>query len=185
VIAYEMARQLAGQGDEVALLALLDASLANSGAPEAEDADARRLGSFMRHLGLAPDALTIAMRDLLRLGEEEQLATVLEQARRTHLFRPDVEPAELPRRMQIFVSHLRAIHGYMPQPYPGRLVLIDAEESAGTVACEAVARWEALARGGFSRYVVPGDHYTMLREPHVTRLAEELARLLRVVDAMA
>ena len=38
--------------------------------------------------------------------------------------------------------------------------------------------WSALAAGGLELHRVPGTHFTMMREPHVAQLAEQLRSFL-------
>ncbi len=43
---------------------------------------------------------------------------------------------------------------------------------------ESVALWRRLVQGGLEVHEVPGDHLSMLLEPHVQDLAEKLALCL-------
>ena len=43
--------------------------------------------------------------------------------------------------------------------------------------------WSAVAAGGVRSLTVPGDHLTMVREPHARQLAERLSALLDDADA--
>ena len=47
-------------------------------------------------------------------------------------------------------------------------------------ASEAVGRWDSVATGPFQAYDVPGNHYTLLRSPHVEVLAEALSGSLEL-----
>ncbi|HQW88042.1 MAG TPA: hypothetical protein PLH93_12670, partial [Flavobacteriales bacterium] len=63
---------------------------------------------------------------------------------------------------------------YAPKPYPGRITVMKAERSWGPKEMG----WEGLALGGLEVRMVPGDHYDLIKEPHVSALANELRRTM-------
>lgn len=170
MVAFEMARQLEAEGQHVALLAVLDAHPAP---PDIGPGDQTLLRSFVQDLGLSPDELTVSVAELWELGPDDQLACVLELARAGGLVPPDADVSGLRRQLRVFTHNLRAMRDYTPRPYPGPVTLIEASATGG--ARDRAAPWEKLAAGGMMRYTVPGDHYTMLRQPNVSTLAERLS----------
>jgi amino acid adenylation domain-containing protein len=149
LVAWEMARQLAASGEEVALLALLDTSLPQ-GAMDFTGLDAAALAALLR---AEPGSST-----------------------------PD--PRQLDRLLAVVHGHLRAFAAYHAAPLACPVALFRARErpagfGAGLGTGTAVAAWRRLARGPFHLRVTSGDHYGMLREPEVGRLAAALDRLLR------
>lgn len=178
MIAFEMARQLEAAGERVAFLALLDTHPRPTAAgPEHPDQGAL-LRSFVRDLGLSPDQLTVSAGDFWQLDTDAQLTCVLEQARATGLLPPGMDVPGLRRHLRVFTHNLQATPAYVPGPYEGRLTLLDARERNGGSTGDSGAAWEELAGGGVTRYVVAGDHYTMLRPPHVEALADRLGACL-------
>jgi thioesterase domain-containing protein len=92
-------------------------------------------------------------------------------ARRTYLRLGPWLPRPL-RDME--VTSLQASRAYLPQPYPGRLVLFRAsKQPAGND--DARLGWGGLATGGEELHEVPGDHFTILTEPAVGVLAQQLS----------
>ncbi|HVL97833.1 MAG TPA: thioesterase domain-containing protein [Egibacteraceae bacterium] len=182
VVAFEMARQLEERGERVALLALLDPAPPGAGADGDDSAAGEPLLGFVQHLGLWPDDLTVFGSGLSQLDPSEQLACVLEQARRAGLVPPDLEVSELDRQLAVFTSNLEAMRHYAPAPYTGRVTLVEAAGSRHGRAMHG-ARWDDLALGGLVRHTVPGDHSTMLRRPHVGVLAERLTACLHETGA--
>lgn len=176
VLAFEMARRLHTAGERVALLAVLDAHPSLPGGNG--HAGAEVLHRFASHLGLQPEELTTTAEEFWQLPAEEQLAAVLDQARTAKLLPPDVGFDDLRRRFELFVHNLRAMHGYVPRPYAGRVTLLEAAAGAG--AAEA---WKGLAQGGLVRHVVPGSHDTMLRAPNVSIAAERLRACLAELES--
>jgi amino acid adenylation domain-containing protein len=80
------------------------------------------------------------------------------------------------RHTYIIDTYNRAIMNYEVMPYSGRITLLRTSDSTGPVDMG----WAGLARGGVEVRPVPGNHYSMVKEPHVAVLAEELKR---TVDA--
>lgn len=72
------------------------------------------------------------------------------------------------RHFYIIDTYDTAIRDYRPKPYAGTVTLFRAEGSSGP---EEMG-WGALAR--VRVHTVPGDHYSMVKEPQVRVLANEL-----------
>jgi len=68
---------------------------------------------------------------------------------------------------------------FKPKPYPGRMILIRSENRP-RFSDEMALGWEDVAEAGVEVCTVPGDHFSVLEEPHVVGLANALnARLAR------
>jgi len=64
---------------------------------------------------------------------------------------------------------------YQPKPYDGRITLFRGDDPMGEGGIPDPAfGWEEMAQGGIVMCNVSGNHYTILKEPHVKRLAEAL-----------
>lgn len=85
------------------------------------------------------------------------------------------------RNFHIVDTYDQAVKAYMPSPYNGKLTVIKAGQSWGPKEMG----WEKLARGGMEVVVVPGDHYSLIKEPHVQALTRELVARLEAGPAMA
>ena len=177
LVAYEMARRLEAQGEQVSLLALIDTT-----APVAEQrfADLDELSlmvSFGRDMGLSWEQLRVSPDELLRLSPQQQLAYVLEMAMEAKALPPDIEPSQIEQLYQVFKTNVRAMLDYKPQPLRVRLILFKAEETPAEMS-QATGGWEDFALEGIEVFRVPGNHFTMVRAPHVKALAEALALCL-------
>ena len=170
VIAYEMAQQLAALGYPPALLALIDA---DAPGPEAARiaADAEDLLSFARALELTRDGVPEAE------DPGETLRWIAARLRGDGS-PPDDGDLERVRGMHgRFVRLLRAAADYQPLPYAGRIALFRvAERPSGWGAGSPGLGWEDLAQGGLDVRELPGDHWSLLREPLAGRLADALER---------
>jgi len=75
-------------------------------------------------------------------------------------------------------AHYRAFLAYRPKPYDGKVVQIMCGNAAHRSYEDRRLAWSLLAASGFEVRLVPGDHHTMLEEPHARVLAHELRQLL-------
>jgi thioesterase domain-containing protein len=139
-------------------------------------------GRFAKDLPALPD-------DLAQLDSTEQLNYILEHARLLEFLFPSEGLPQLGRLFQTFKANVRAMWGYRPQIYPGRITLFQAEEGTFTTGAGATQQpdpassWPQFSTEPVEVHFVPGDHYTMLAEPHVQALAEHLRTYLDQAQA--
>ncbi|MBK8498107.1 MAG: amino acid adenylation domain-containing protein [Flavobacteriales bacterium] len=74
------------------------------------------------------------------------------------------------RNFHIIDTYDQAVMAYKPKPYKGQLTVFKAATSWGPNEMG----WSALAHGGLDVQVVPGDHYSIIKEPNVAALTEKL-----------
>jgi thioesterase domain-containing protein len=169
IVAYEMARQLEAEGAEVALLALMDSAPRAGGVDDADELSLLR--DFALDMGLAADEVKVAPEELAGLGLEERLEYLLGRAVAAGVLPPDADTDEVLRLFEVFKANVFAMQSYAPPPTGVAVTLFRAQEhdDAGR---DALVGWprglRAEVRG------VPGSHFTLVREPHVRVLAEEL-----------
>ena len=84
----------------------------------------------------------------------------------------------LRRLFDVFRTSIRAFRAYAPQPYAGRITYLQAAATPGGDA----ESWRRLAAGGLEALTVPGDHFTLLREPNAGALAELLRERLAAIE---
>jgi thioesterase domain-containing protein len=165
VIAFEMSQQLQQQGQEVALLALMD-SWAPVCIPEQDDA--MLLVQFAQELGVP-----ITTEEFLQVDPDDQLTYFVEQARLANALPPGVGIEQARRLLNVYKNNYRAIRSYSPQLNQCRITLFRASEHL-TETHDPAPAWNNLTAQGMEIYDVPGNHLTMNREPHVRILAERL-----------
>jgi thioesterase domain-containing protein len=163
-VAFEMARQLTGAGEPVALVAILDMT-ARYAALFADD-DTTLLADVADDLGIpvSEDALR-------RLDPDDQLEYVVRQAAGTtdeHLVRRTVR-----RYWEVCKGHERALRAYRPGPYPGRVTVLRSAVGPSGPGGDRTMGWGELA-GGVEVFELTGTHQTLLREPCVGELARAL-----------
>jgi thioesterase domain-containing protein len=165
LVAYEMTRLLAAQGDSVPLLTLIDPTAA--GSPSGRKARSPLL-LFATHLGLP-----IRRSDLAALPRPQRLHYLFQAARKAGALPPETTPVEFRRHLRLFTAHVHAASKYTPLPYSGRILLLQSAKGSPKRGDELRARWAPLV-GAMEFQVVPGSHLTMMREPHVRTVADLL-----------
>ncbi len=177
LIAFEIARQLQAGGQDVCLLVLFDT--ANPGS------------TMRRYRRLAVQLRDRALHDIRRLVSEPDKVTYLR-----HRLRPvtkfvtlwfwtlaqrsrHVKKPGLPRHPHdVDVDHgpRLAYLRYAPKLYPGHLTLFRALHGVKDPP-DPLLGWGRLV-GSVEVHEVPGEHMTMLREPHVRIVAKRLTACL-------
>jgi thioesterase domain-containing protein/acyl carrier protein len=75
------------------------------------------------------------------------------------------------RHFHIIDTYDRAVMAYRPKPMDGPITVFKAKDSWGAQDMG----WQELAQGPLEVHVLPGDHYSMIKEPHVKELVKVLA----------
>jgi len=123
-------------------------------------------------------SIRFSQSDLERLGPDEQLSYLFACARASNILPPDLELDQLQRLYQLFKINLGAMLSYMPQSKQDRITLLRTEEYSTGNGHIGAAGWESFATEGVEVYVVPGNHFNMVREPFVKTLASQLRACL-------
>jgi aspartate racemase len=90
----------------------------------------------------------------------------------------------LPRALHdLQMYHREALREYRLRPYPGRVTVFRAAERGVSRTVDAQMGWGELALGGVEVYEVPGDHASLVKEPHVQVLAARLSACLHRAQA--
>jgi thioesterase domain-containing protein len=175
LVAFEIARQLAGRGDEIALLALLDTR-----APEPARADRSR-DDFLIITELLGSDLGLTVEELAAMGLDAALSHVVELGKKRQAVPADFDVSTARQMLEIVRMNGRNIAAYEPAPFPGRLTFFQAAEEETTPGAAPRAEgWRPLARE-LDVLVTPGSHRKLVYEPHVRGLAELLGQAIRAV----
>jgi thioesterase domain-containing protein len=168
LVAFEMAQQLRAAGEDVPLLILFDASL-----PSGRRGSQATSPSFAEELGCNPASVQPG-----RAGDEvPQLESVFEWARLAQVIPTDMELSQVRRMFEVYLLSLRAMRRYKPRTYPGRVAFFRAAERVRAKVNTAYP-WTEFISGPLEVRMVQGNHYSMLREPHVGTLVERLRELI-------
>ncbi|MFL6211451.1 MAG: non-ribosomal peptide synthetase [Pyrinomonadaceae bacterium] len=190
-VAFEMACQLKAQGQEVALLALLDSPspIELHKLPPYEDDDAfmfalrGKVAAFERGR-----TIEMTRHEFDGLDYEAQLAHLHKRMVDEDLFPPEHDIEFLRHFMAGYKTRQKAVRFYHPKPYPGRITLFRAAETdpwlaehfikAGVDINDKTCGWGALSTEPVAVYEIPGNHDRMCYEPHVRVLAKRLRQCI-------
>jgi thioesterase domain-containing protein/acyl carrier protein len=180
IVAFEMSRQLREDGQEVAMLALMDTSAPATGAAGKELDDADLLSGLAR-----VNNISLAHDDLRGLGADEQLGRFLDRIGGLEEVDLDLALRRLRRILQIFRASHHATRNYRPRPYAGAITLFRAdgelpEHLRGTSqdSNDTDLGWSRLSNQPVEVHSLSGNHFTLLAAPHVQAFAEQLEACL-------
>ncbi len=183
VVAYEMAQQLHAAGEEVSLLAVLDASLPSDPVddrPLNEEQMQAALhevvvGYSKRNLALAAeDARVMSTRDLIQMNmshhkqmaREKELAGIMDLTETHYL-----------RWFRNWANNTLARNRYRARPYPGHVTLFRGNNSR-----EHDYGWGQWALGGVDVFYFDAEHPTFVDEPNAAVLAAQLSNCFAAAD---
>jgi thioesterase domain-containing protein len=178
-IALEMASQLKEQGRHVARLLLIDSAPDHGLNPQLEIADHVLLTDFLDDAGFRIDTPDFTSERFRQRTLDEQLAYVLGIAKAHAVLPPDTQLADIRRLFHVYKTNQLADRSYVTPPIPCPATLFKASEQPEQRRNEIIDRWRALGPAGIDVELIPGDHYSILREPNVEFLAESVKRVLR------
>jgi thioesterase domain-containing protein len=173
LVALEMAQQLRAQGETIQMLALLDTIPETADDPNWADRPGVEYG------------LDLSLEDLSRLGPDEQLPYLWKHALRLGLIESNIS-MEFARQViddlkRIFHYHMVLTDHYVVRPYPGRITLFRPSDAPVAVPTTHDRGWGRFAADVDVQFV-PGQHHSMVKEPHVQDLARTLEACLRQVE---
>ena len=188
LIAFEVARQLRAQAQEVGLVALFDAP------------------NMAYYNGISDSTKSNALGHWLRL---QRLGFHLANARQSEI---DGTPAKIRTRLERFLRDFRgflrqvyidsrlhwtgrlrdlreilfvAARAYHPQPYPGRVALLQSANRRMQTREDPGRGWSKLVNGDLEVHEIPGSAMGVFLEPDVQLLASELRNCLLKAQGFA
>jgi thioesterase domain-containing protein/acyl carrier protein len=181
LVAYEMATQLVAQGEQVGVVALFDTGNPAYYRDLSFSQSMRfrisylieRFQSYGKRL-LHGETWQLA-RDLGRSLQTRTTRVVWNIFRRLYSARQRPMPGPLRDNVMMFTSVAQA---YTPKPYTGRVTLFRAAGRTAEYGKDPALGWEEVVRGEIEIITVPGDHMTILEEPYVWKLVEQLSTCL-------
>jgi thioesterase domain-containing protein/acyl carrier protein len=189
-VAYEMARQLRAQGQEIALLLLVNCWPNNSSYTQ--------LSWTPTFIGKFAWNFCIRLAHQIRSGAKQprdyfkwRAAWAVKRIR--SLFTENisgrlsvddiVDLSDRPEHeRKLWRTHVQAWLQYQPQAYDGAVVLFRTRGHPLVCSFDNQMGWGSFARGGVEVRICPGDHESILEEENVARTAQELEVILTELD---
>ena len=183
-----MARQLRAQGEEVALLALINGSPPNT----SYQTDVNRSSPVWQFKFLVNFAYWLSCFVFRWTWRERQefIRWKLRIMRRrsaeaSNQKQPEVALGDVDQlvdlaaysdeRRDLWRAHVKALIEYRPQKYEGRVTLFRTRGHPFMCSFDRQYGWGELARGGVAVNIVRGGHGNVLAEPYVESVARALA----------
>ncbi|HEY9781103.1 MAG TPA: amino acid adenylation domain-containing protein [Leptolyngbyaceae cyanobacterium] len=195
LVAFEMAQQLHRAGEQVSLLAILDArSPTSSNGISGWDGLKFLLTTvtrsiypfFLDYWSLISDRLkstsNFPISTLEKIITPHTWFSSLERVTISHLIPQEtrlrmLDELTIHRLLRIFTANSRATLKYVAQPYPNAIALFRTCEPQKK-SDDSTLGWSQLVTSGVQVHFIPGNHLTILQKPHVQVLAEQLRRYL-------
>ena len=180
LVAYEMAYQLAAQGESVQGLILIDSPTA---IPKEHDR-VMDFVVFARGLGFS-EAYVSPLADRLQQHCDQLdylLRQLLQDGQQQGLLPKGFTLRSLQRLHRVLSAHSLALSQYTIAAYPGRLptLLLEATESKRQSLGDrlspelAAPSWQQIAGTALQTHTLSGDHYSIVTEPRVADLAQKI-----------
>jgi thioesterase domain-containing protein len=179
VIAWQMAKQVRLEGEAVGMLALIDTNLPLKNRSSDKIEEIPLLAAFALDLCqlLGKDYREVAER-FLRLDERQQYEMIFDELQFAGVLPQDRAVAErtLKDFYDIFQRNAQASRRYQLTPMEQEIVVCEASE--GQPAGHLGEQWADWATKVES-LTIPGNHYTILKQPNVSILASHLLSALQ------
>ncbi|MEA5624441.1 alpha/beta fold hydrolase, partial [Nostoc sp. UHCC 0251] len=186
-LAFEMAQQLLWKGHKVALVAILDTS-----APFPLEKplhfdwnNSKWLAELANAIEVVYDKnMNCSVETLQSMVWEDQLKYVLESLKNADILPPDDDITHLNSMVQLLKANSSV--NYVPQEvYPTQITLLRANETvinfdesdselSSNVLQDLDWGWNNFSAEAVDVHFVPGNHMTMMHQPHVQVLAKQL-----------
>ncbi|WP_230472721.1 thioesterase domain-containing protein, partial [Gibbsiella quercinecans] len=187
LIAFEMARQLSLQGEEIERLYVVD-SLPPALAEQKALQKAWTKSRWMAEIGnsfaqLTESELTFDESEFSPFAGQQQIAVLYSRLVASHIVPPEFSLEEFEHRAQAFMIHSLAV--YQPETtYQGNVELIIATDDKTAVDIQQmVDGWQESITGHLNVNRLPGSHIGIMRHPQVRQLANRFQKERNVVIA--
>ena len=164
IIAFEVAQQLHSLGHEIGLLTVFDQGPFVPISEQPKD-DAELL------VNIFGDYISLDIDYLRKLGPDDLFRFVFKKAKKADLFPFYLRLQDFRSYVTVNNTQTQAWRGYEVKRYAGRITLVRSEETVKSLTGSPDMGWSQVSDGGVDVFDVPGDHISMLQEPHVRTLA--------------
>tara|TARA_Y100001934_G_C12384957_1_gene794997 strand:+ start:5769 stop:9860 length:4092 start_codon:yes stop_codon:yes gene_type:complete len=170
IVAYEMARQLALQNQQIAMLVLLDNRPSDYYTP---DQVSDELSVMKQYFDGALDFDDTSLDDMT---SQQRLDYFLSHAKTLGLLPPEVDKTQVRYYLQVYLANIRSVQNYSTQPYPHSVTLVRTKSA--TDGQDKTLGWDKFVEGGVEVFEIPGKHHELVFEPFVSDVADVLKQCL-------
>ncbi|MFN6517006.1 MAG: non-ribosomal peptide synthetase [Nostoc sp. CreGUA01] len=179
VLAFEIAQQLQKQGQTVGLLVVIDAILSETPIESTDDDDAKFLLRIAESIKTDNNIdFSVPFEELRDLSLTEQINLI---NKKVNFLFTDAEIQDFLRYYKLFKAHVQAMRSYVPEVYPQSITLFRAKEeiihdfdNPEWYSNDPLLGWGKCSSQPIQVIEVPGDHFSILVEPHIQELTKHL-----------
>ncbi|MBD1872290.1 amino acid adenylation domain-containing protein [Nodosilinea sp. FACHB-131] len=179
LVAFEMAQQLTQAGEKVELLAILDTT-----APCTKPSFCQSLKFLVKTAlwSTVPFLLDISALATQRLQSQNPWFSRWQWSAITRLIPEEsrlrlLDESAINAMLPIVYANSQATQDYVPQPYSQAIALFKAAEQSDANRQDETLGWSELVEH-IQLHEVPGNHLSLLKQPHVQVLAQQLRHYL-------
>jgi amino acid adenylation domain-containing protein len=175
IVAVEMGHQLLAAGQEIALMALIETP---APAPSLSNYH-YYLRRFSCLLKMTPRQWQTYLDEKIKYYRGVKTANEMRFRRveKTESLNVEETNLHLAKLEHVYHTNLDALKFYNSRRYPKKIILFNAKEHDPALMPDPLYGWPSLA-AQIEVHEVPGNHDTILMEPHVKTLARKLADCL-------
>jgi len=174
MVVFEIAQQLHRQGEKVDLLALLD----------------RVSPKLPKIYPSLLEYIQIHLSNLWQLNSKERLKYIMDKFNYKFVHKGNYKEFMIgqwsnslaPEYINVLNANLEAIDNYQSQVYPGKVTLFRCQVQPIDQSLHHDLGWSELVTGDIEIHPIPGDHFSILKEPHVRVLAKKLKSCLEQLE---
>lgn len=178
LLAFEISKQLVAKRYDVPILALFD-TLSN---PSQSSILAQRVPWRYRIV----ERLDLHIGHLLMVGYRKKFRYLIDKVKEAVRVRLRPETKTLYHNIknanEVFIVNNQIAKSYELTPYDGKITLFLAEKNYMRFYQDLRLAWHQYANKGLEIHIVPGDHGSMMKDPHVEVLAKKLAACIDRID---
>jgi thioesterase domain-containing protein len=181
LLAFEMARQILESHEEVLLLAIFDSAPFGQALQESDE---EMLAGIARDMARQEGKeLALPPAEIEAVEPGARMGYILCRMREMDLLAAELTDEVVYRYLKRRRANQAAASGYLPKPYPGRILLFRATdpdplagpaEETRPAATDPALGWSELSPYPVEVMEVPGYHAALLFEPFVGAIAERL-----------
>jgi len=181
LIAFEMARQLESEVEQVEKLIIIDTHppLPTPDIEESLSDNAGILCFIVEQIAIHFNTtVNISYEKLSSLNNCAQFEYVLQILQQSELIPPELGTNFIAGLVNVYKTNVKASLVYQPQPVKCPISLLITESLAAQFPDDSTVGWQQLAKAKVRVCSLTGEHQTVLKQPHVENLATAIAELL-------
>jgi len=186
VIAFEMAKQLRQQGEDISLLTIIDVEAHGRRESSGEPQGADSVQALMALCGMLEiytgREVPVRKEDLEGLSANQRAEFVFREMSSRDLLPAEIDLDYFLRYLNIYDSNLRAMNDYTPETYDGKIVVFPSSDEASKIHAprheDPTMGWQKHSSVPIAWHRIPGNHLTMMTAPNVRTLARLLQSYL-------